>query len=135
MAELEKLKKMLEKDWFVVMPSRDTQFDSLAEILNQMSGSKKGNMKVVDISGKLAKVTVIMVKKTPYVMKNLDMNKKSLKGLIEIVILPDQRVFSIGSKTQNKKDKNKAINDVLKSLNEVIENREEIERENLSMYR
>jgi len=135
MVELSNVKKMLEKDWFVVIPSQNTEFDALAELIRQMSGNKKENIKVVDISGKLEKVTVIMVKKTPYVMKNLDMNKKLLKSLMEIVILPDQRVFSIRSKTQNKKDKNKAINDVLKSLNEVIENREEIERENLSMYR
>jgi len=135
MAELSNIKKMLEKDWFVVIPSQYTQFDALAELIRQMSGNKKENIKVVDISGKLSKLSFIMLKKTPYVMKNLDLNKKSLKSLIEIIILPDQKVFSIGSKTQNKKDKNKAIDDVLKTLNEIIENREEIERDNLSMYR
>jgi len=135
MAELEKLKNMLEKDWFVVIPSQNTDFDTLVEFISQISGKKKENMKVVDISGKVTKLSFIMLKKTPYAMKSLDMNKKLLKNLIEIVVLPDQRVFSISSKSQNKKDKNEAINDVLKTLNETIENREEIERENLSMYR
>jgi len=135
MAELEKIKKMLEKDWFVVLPSQNTDFDTLVEFISQISGKKKENMKVVDISGKVTKLSFIMLKKTPYAMKSLDMNKKLLKNLIEIVVLPDQRVFSISSKSQNKKDKNEAINDVLKTLNETIENREEIERENLSMYR
>jgi len=135
MAELEKLKKMLEKDWFVVIPSQNTDFDTLVEFISQISGKKKENMKVVDISGKVTKLSFIMLKKTPYAMKSLDMNKKLLKNLIEIVVLPDQRVFSISSKSQNKKDKSEAISDVLKSLDETIENREEIERENLSMYR
>jgi len=135
MAELEKIKKMLEKNWFVVIPSRNTDFNTLVEFISKISGKKKENMKVLDIPGKVTKLSFIMLKKTPYAMKSLDMNEKLLKNLIEIVVLPDQRVFSITSKSQNKKDRGEAISDVLKSLNETIENREEIERENLSMYR
>jgi len=135
MTELEKIKKMLEKDWFVAFPSPDTPVEDYADVISVLAGGKEKNIKVVILQGKLVKLKLIMIKKTHYVMKNLKLNKQKLRSLFEITIAPDQQVLFSIPKTERKEDKNKLINKVIKSLTERIENIDEKERFNLSMYR
>jgi len=135
MAELNAVKKMLEKDWFVIVPSKYTDMDTFIELINEISGNNKKNIKVIDIPGILLKHSVVMLRKTTHVMKSLKLNKNAFKGLVEVIISSDQKVFSISSKTPSKDDKDYVINLVIKSLNALIEDKEYIEKENLSMYR
>jgi|GEM_PF-3224155 len=135
MAELNAVKKMLEKDWFVIVPSKYTDMDTFIELINEISGNNKKNIKVIDIPGILLKHSVVMLRKTTHVMKSLKLNKNAFKGLVEVIISSDQKVFSISSKTPSKADKDYVINLVIKSLNALIEDKEYIEKENLSMYR
>jgi len=135
MVELNAVKKMLEKDWFVIVPSKYTDMDTFIELINEISGSKKENIKVIDVPGNLLKHSVVMLRKTPHAMKSLKLNKNAFKGLVEVIISSDQKIFSISSRTPSKDDRDYVINLVIKSLNELIEDKEYIEKENLSMYR
>jgi len=135
MVELNAVKKMLVKDWFVIVPSNYTDMDTFIKFITEISGNKKENIKVIDIPGNLLKHSVVMLRKTPHVMKRLNLNKNAFKGLVEVIISSDQKVFSISSKTPSKADKDYVINLVIKSLNALIEDKEYIEKENLSMYR
>ena len=135
MVELNAVKKMLEKDWFVIVPSKYTDMDTFIELINGISGNKKENIKVIDVPGNLLKHSVVMLRKTPRAMKRLNLNKNEFKGLVEVIISSDKKIFSISSKTQSKDDKNYVIKLVLTMLNETIEEKEYIEKENLSMYR
>jgi len=135
MVELNTVKKMLEKDWFVIVPSKYTDMDTFIQLITEISGNKKENIKVIDVPGSLLKHSVVMLRKTPRAMKSLKLNKNAFKGLVEVIISSDQKIFSISSRTPSKDDKDYVINLVIKSLNELIEDKEYIEKENLSMYR
>jgi len=135
MVELNTVKKMLEKDWFVIVPSKYTDMDTFIQLISEISGNKKENIRVIDVPGSLLKHSVVMLRKTPRAMKSLKLNKNAFKGLVEVIISSDQKIFSISSRTPSKDDKDYVINLVIKSLNELIEDKEYIEKENLSMYR
>jgi len=135
MVELNAVKKMLEKDWFVIVPSKYTDIDTFIQLITEISGNKKENIKVIDVPGNRLKHSVVMLRKTPHVMERLNLSKNAFKGLVEVIISSDKKIFSISSKTQSKDDKNYVIKLVLTMLNETIEEKEYIEKENLSMYR
>jgi len=135
MKGLKEIKELLNKDWFVAIPSENVDNEILMNSIYTLVGNKDKYIKLVDIEGKVSKTSVILLKKTSYAKKMLKFNKSALDNLIEIIILSNQEVISLRSKTKNKEDKNKLIDNVIKGLNKIAKEREIKEKENLSMYR